>query len=376
MSEIELWIDQRERFIIPIFDALDPKKMPPYKLELKTLSAGDYAVVYKDHIIMLIERKSWQDLAATFLDRSRKFNYEKMIAERQKFGCRLFYLVEGKRPAVAVHHVTIDALEAHLDHLLFDHDIVTIYSHGADHTPERLFNLIKHYMTAHSNPFKALEEKLAVPLPPPAPVQAVPVDPLCIFNFGEVPIINTVSAADSLKSVKRLSDEAINYALWNSIEGVTELTYTALKDINVSLIGLLCGQYSVPQLMHAKYRLGTLVGEKKLGKIVNSAISPLTHIKVLTQIPSISENRAKIILSQYNIQQIALGSVTEQQLADIIIISGVSPTQSNTSSVFDKMFEQEENLSSSANIVVNQNSRRLGNAAAKNIVKYLTVQNK
>lgn len=349
MSGVELWIDQRERFVIPFFDAIDPKKAPPYKLELKTLSAGDYAVVYKDHIIMLIERKSWSDLAATFLDRSRKFNYEKMIAERKKFGCYLFYLVEGKRPPNAIHHVTVDTLDAHLDHLFFDHNIVTVYSPSAEDTPERIFKLIKHYMSSHSNPFAALEEKLkplvleeSVPMPPPSS------DPSCIFNFNAVPVINTISASDSLKSVRRLSDEAINYALWNSIEGVTELNFTALKDISVNLGGLLCGQYSVPQLMHAKYRLGTLVGEKKLSKILGSAICHATHIKVLSQIPSISDTRAKIILSKFMLPDIILGNVTEQQLADITISS-----------------------SSGSGV-----DRRLGSSAAKNIIKYLLVPNK
>lgn len=339
MSVIEVWIDQRERHVIPFFDALDGKKIPPYKLELKTLSAGDYAVVYRDWIIMLIERKSWEDLAATFLDRNRKFNYEKMIEERNKFNCHLFYLVEGKRPANGVHHVSTETLEAHLDHLLFDHNIITLYSQSIEKTPERIFNLVKHYMSAHSNPFAAIEAKLKPPSENKTIING------CVISFKLD--CDGPSACSSLGTAKGRSDQAIEYALWNSIEGITELNYVALKDIDVVLGGLLCGQYSIQQLGHAKYRLGTLVGDKKLSKIISSALQPETHIKVLQQVPLISENRARTVLSTFQLPDIVTGGVTENQLAEVIIDSKKSSSSSSLG------------------------GRKLGLAAAKNITKYL-----
>lgn len=392
LNRIELWIDQRERHVIPYFDSIDPKKAPPYHLELKTLSAGDYAVVYKNYIIMLIERKSWSDLAASFLDRSRKFNYEKMISERNKFGCRIFYLIEGKRPNNIINRVTIETLEAHLDHLLFDHEIVSIYSQSVEHTPERILSIIKHYMTAHSNPFSALEAKINSLLTIDSlstinsssnikyvnesklDTTEIPSnsDPTCILDFSTIPILNSMSATDSLKSTKRMSDEAIEYALWNSIEGVTELSYTALKDIKVTLAGLLCGQYTTSQIMHARYRLGTLVGEKKLSSIIASAINPVTHIKVMTQIPNISDNRANIILSKYKMSDIVSGVVTEQQLADIIIPSSKS---SSKPSLIDTIFDDDvTNLTNNIVNLVSGTGRKLGITAAKNIIKYLSVR--
>jgi hypothetical protein len=410
MAEIELWIDQRERHVIPYFDSLDYKKIPPYKIELRTLSAGDYAVVYKDHIIMLIERKSWQDLAATFLDRSRKFNYEKMISERNKFGCYLFYLIEGKRPHGNIHHVAIETLEAHLDHLYFDHQIVSLYSESAEKTPERILRLIKHYMTTHSGLFKALEEKLADAnnllslgaAPVVTCAGTAPKDPNCVIDFTVIPEINDskLSAADSLKAPKRLSDDAIKYAMWNCIEGVTEANYIALTDINASLQGLLLGQYTVPQLMHAKYRLGTSVGEKKLSKIIASAICSATHIKVLSQIPSISENKIRVVLSKYKLADIITGLVTENQLADIIIPAASAnvtnagsapaapaapaPAASSEMEFGDDLLAITPlpNVGAKASALLGLadkptiKGRRLGNAAAKNIIKYIVPKDK
>ena len=379
---IEVWIDTRERHIIPYFDALDGKKIPPYTIELKTLSAGDYAVVYKDWIIMLIERKSWQDLAATFLDRNRKFNYEKMIEERNKFGCHLFYLVEGHRPAHGVHHVTTETLEAHLDHLYFDHGIVTIYSPSPEKTPERIFNLVKHYMTAHTNPFAVIEAKFGgLPDNVRKPVLQLDILDEKSPTPATSPPANIPSASSSLGTAKKHSDQAIEYALWNSIEGITELNYVALNDIGATLGGLLTGQYTVGQLGHAKYRLGTLVGEKKLTKILNSGVHPDTHIKVMSQIPSISPARAKIILANYSMTDIITGVVDETKLANIIIPSDKKKT-SNSNTVNDDLkfgddmlkdhiliLNPSKGLAAGNNTGIN--GRRLGSSAAANIIKYL-----
>ena len=366
---IEVWIDTRERHVIPYFDALDGKKIPPYVIELKTLSAGDYAVVYKDWIIMLIERKSWQDLAATFLDRNRKFNYEKMIEERNKFGCHLFYLVEGHRPVHGIHHVTTETLEAHLDHLYFDHGIVTIYSPSPEKTPERIFNLVKHYMTAHTNPFAAIEVKFGG-LPDN---KTKPVLQLDVLDEKSPATSAPASASSSLGTAKKHSDQAIEYALWNSIEGITELNYVALNDIGATLGGLLTGQYTVSQLGHAKYRLGTLVGEKKLTKILKSALHPDIHIKVMSQIPSISPARAKIILTNYSMTDIITGVVDETKLANIIIPSDKKKTTNTVNDDLkfgdDLLLNSSEGLAAGNNIGIN--GRRLGNTAAANIIKYL-----
>lgn len=360
MSGVEVWIDQRERHVIPYFDAIDWKKAPPYKLELKTLSAGDYAVVYRDYIIMLIERKSWADLAATFLDRNRKFNYEKMIEERNKFGCHLFYLVEGHRPAHGIHHVTTEILEAHLDHLLFDHNIVTLYSTSVEKTPERILSLVKHYMTAHSNPFKAIEDKVKV-LNPEVKSDCPPLLQLDLVSNGKIVVdpnaVIIPSASDSLGTSKKHSDQAMEYKLWNCIEGMTEPNYVALRDIGVTLGGLLANQYSVVGLGHAKYRLGTMVSDKKLTKIIGSASDPVTHIKIMSHIPQMSYHKAQYVLKNYNILDIITGVVDENKLADLVIPSEKKTIQLNI----------QDMLGGNSS---NNGGRRLG-AVAKNIVKYL-----
>jgi ERCC4-type nuclease len=317
--KIELWVDQRERHVLPYFE-LEEGKSIEIPIVLKTLSAGDYAVIYKNHIIMLIERKSWKDLAATFTDKDRKFNYEKMLEEREKFNCKVFYLIEGKKPHGYIQNISIEYLEAHLDHLLFDHNITPIYSESVEKTPERLFKLIRNYKSAHTKPFDAIKEKLKD--------------------------VQIHDASLSLSAIKRKSDDAVDYAIWKSIEGVTELTYYALKELNITLHGILCGQYTVNDLMAAKYPTGNLVGEKKLSKILASAMDISTHAKILSQIPNVSEHRAKHILTKFQLPSIILGTVQEKDIADIVI-----PSQSSGT------------------------GRRLGNNIAGGIIKFLSVKN-
>lgn len=374
MTDIELWIDQRERNVFPYFSNLDSKLTAPYTVELKTLSAGDYAVVYKNYIIMLIERKSWADLAATFIDNSRKFNYQKMMEERAKFGCRIFYLIEGKRPTTNIKHVQVDVLEAHLDHLLIDHDIVSLYSHDISHTPKRIFKLINSYISAHTNPFKLLKEKLQTNIPNTPVIPEISGDITSItLNFDDMIDISgdektqtfdndekTPSAIDSLCTSKKISDEAIHRGLWNSIEGITDINYLALKDINICILRLLCGEYQLSQLISAKYRSGILVGEKKLVKILKSANKPDIHMKVLSQIPGISKARASTILALFKLPDIIRGVITEQQLADITL-------PINKKSSITDIVIGAENLGG---------NRRLGNAVAKNIIKHLVVTKK
>ena len=157
-----------------------------------------------------------------------------------------------------------------------------------------------------------------------------------------------------------MSDEAIHRAFWNSIEGVTDTNYLALKDHNICVKRLLCGEYKMPQLISAKYRSGALVGEKKLNKVIKSATSNVIHVKVLSQIPGISKTRAIAILDLFKLPDIIRGIITEQQLADIAL--SINKKSSITDSIIGD--EVPETL---------VGNRRLGNAAAKNILKHLLI---
>jgi hypothetical protein len=253
-------------------------------------------------------------------------------------------------------------------------------------------------MNAHSNPFNVIEQKIKLLLS----INQSNLDELKVNELNSNDLVLALeskqpSASINLTTPKKHSDQAIEYAMWNSIEGVTELNYVALTDIGVALNGLLVNQYTVAQIGHAKYRLGTLVGDKKLLKIINSATQKSTHIKVLSQVPSISEYRAKIILDNYSMSDIITGIADENKLANIMIPFESKKTDSSNKFLIDDMsfgdelknkqiIQTNNNLInadlintldfSAVNIPIirtipDSNSRRLGDAAAKNICKYL-----
>ena len=128
----------------------------------------------------------------------------------------------------------------------------------------------------------------------------------------------------------------------------------------------------------------------------------------MSQIPSISENRARAILTKYKLADIVTGAVTEAQLADIIVsgpgtansvslpvlVSQQGKPEQGKPAMFSDELEFGDDLIPSASplpIVGNKaavllgltdtrdktsGGRRLGVAAAKNIIKYISIKDK
>jgi ERCC4-type nuclease len=61
---MEIIVDDREKAIIPYLEPQANKFVIPYKVQRNEV--GDYAIVYKGYILMIIERKTWVDLASSF----------------------------------------------------------------------------------------------------------------------------------------------------------------------------------------------------------------------------------------------------------------------------------------------------------------------
>lgn len=144
-TDYSLIIDDRERHVTQYIN--DVKTDILYKIT--RINIGDYAIMYKDQIIAIIERKSWKDLASSFRD-GRKENVEKLIELRNKIGCKIMYLIEGKeRYKETKRHgrIPFRYLEAHLDHLIFRDEIHIIYAKDVQDCLPRLFALITNIST-------------------------------------------------------------------------------------------------------------------------------------------------------------------------------------------------------------------------------------
>src|SRR5271163_4715793 len=89
---MELIVDDRERAVTGFLEDLSHTFHINYKI--KRLEVGDYSIIYKNHIMIIIERKTWADLASSLRD-GRSANINKLIALREATGCQVCYLIEG-----------------------------------------------------------------------------------------------------------------------------------------------------------------------------------------------------------------------------------------------------------------------------------------
>jgi ERCC4-type nuclease len=144
MSDVTLIIDDREHAIIPYF-----KNITNINIEIKRITTGDYCIMIKNKIIIIIERKTWSDLANSIKD-GRKENVNKLISLRNSTGCKILYLIEGisrLKTDKLICNIPFKNLQAHLDHLILRDNISIIYSLNQQDTSVRIQELIKNYLS-------------------------------------------------------------------------------------------------------------------------------------------------------------------------------------------------------------------------------------
>jgi ERCC4-type nuclease len=137
---MEIQIDDRESAIIPLI-----KDVNYVDYSVKRLQVGNYAIVYFGYILLIIERKTWEDLASSMRD-GRKKNVKKLINVRADTDCKIAYLIEGTPcplPNKKYGRMSSKYLQAHLDHLAFGDNIHIIHTTDKQHTADRLLELAK-----------------------------------------------------------------------------------------------------------------------------------------------------------------------------------------------------------------------------------------
>jgi ERCC4-type nuclease len=134
---MELIVDDRERaVIIYLSKILDVK--------VERITVGDYAFVYKEKVIVIVERKSLADLASSIKD-GRMENNNKLLDAQKKHGCQILYIVEGSAyPNMERRfgRMPYMCLQGKLDSLLFRHNIKIIWTKDCEHTAKRLAGLV------------------------------------------------------------------------------------------------------------------------------------------------------------------------------------------------------------------------------------------
>ena len=145
-------IDKREHDIYKHFCAINNQcdannKIIEYKLEHLTI--GDFIIFVDGRALIVIERKTWKDLAQSICD-GRIKNIVKLIQYRTQTNAKIAYLIEGKQCPLRTSkfgRIPYKNLRSHLDHLLFRDGIIELQSKSLADTVERLYEFTRNLST-------------------------------------------------------------------------------------------------------------------------------------------------------------------------------------------------------------------------------------
>lgn len=279
-------IDKRERAIIPHFQTLQSKSGIPYFVE--HITTGDIAICYRSYILIIIERKTWQDLGSSIKD-GRKNNIEKLKKLRKTTECQIAYLLEGNpcpKPTTKFSRIPHKNLRAHLDHLAFRDGVHMLYAKTGFDTARRVYELAKNYSTITPSPLGEIDE---------------------ILRSEE----EKKGGEDHLKNKHTSSDELILFSMWSSFPNITEKTANLFIK-KYKLKDLLLGNIPKKDIAVMKYASGTLIGMKRATKIIQGASQEKIHARILSEIPSVTLKTAKKILEVFSIEKLYEEDILEK----------------------------------------------------------------
>lgn len=292
---MEIIVDDRERHVVPHLEDYSHKFNINYKVQ--RCQVGDYALAYKGYVLLILERKTWADLAASMRD-GRKHNVKKLIAARESTNCQLAYLIEGDatpKPDKKFGRLPVKNLRAHLDHLAFRDGIHMIYSKDEEYTASRLFELAQNYLT--------MKETIA-----------------------EIDNMETSDEKNILQEKTGSCDVAIHEQILRCLPGVGSVLSALLSENDISLYSLYHELHSTEDIATIKYNTGAMIGMVKGKKIAEgtkkimdsiSTANDKVKIRILSTIPLISKATAAKILDTFSFADLLDGKVELDDLAAI-----------------------------------------------------------
>ena len=340
MAQIEIVIDDREQKVIPFFNGYN---MPPnITFNVARINHGDYSIIYKNHILFVIERKTWTDLASSLRD-GRKENNKKLLKIREETKCQLIYLIEGNpipSSNKVFSRVPYKALRSHLDHLAFRDGMHMVYSKDTEHTVERIVELVKNYLTITPSPLIALDIKESEDKRNTYTKKDIDrrnTDELKkdggeSYKSGETPephiektqieIIKEKTPIEILKEKVPISDDVVIYKIWCCIPNITEKTACLFINKGYHISDLILGKISKNEIYSTKYPNGYIIGNKRSEVIWNSTRIVKTHvnpvfIKMLTQVNGITKITALAILNVISFEKLLNGDISIKELSEI-----------------------------------------------------------
>lgn len=305
---MNLLVDDRERHVIAHLSKYSTKMK--INFNIKRLITSDYAIMYKGVLIAIIERKTWEDLAASIRD-GRKDNVKKLLDVREETGCQIYYLIEGDAsPPSNKKYSRFPAkyMKSHLDHLAYRDGIHMVYSKNAEYTAYRLFELIQNLSTIKN----------------PSITQQI--DELIAKEEKKSGGTETKMFSEE-KSLTRKRPKQINtsHQLLRQLPNIGSVLCSLLAEKGVTLSSIYKGQHTEDEIASLKYQSGMMIGLKKARLIIRSKnYLTGTSLKasriqnnILATIPGVSKGTAKKILAEVTFADLIDGTATYNKVKNI-----------------------------------------------------------
>lgn len=287
---MKIFIDDREKKVIPHFTDIMGYKQYKFEWEVVRLTHADYMIVHEGKIVALVERKTWKDLASSIIDK-RILNVENLKILRDRApGLHIILMMEGTKPGrdQSKGNVPYPNMRAKLDHLMMRDNITVDFSSNPLGTCIRLAEIMKNYISIDP-PLKFDLEK---------------------HQTVEKEVRGEVSQCQEIIEKKEEKDALMG---WCALPGVDIATTTIIRRAGYSLSEVLVGKLTVDKLAEMQYISGFKVGEERASSIIKALALPKTHLAIISSVRGISDEVARLILSHYGTIQSLIndGSVHE-----------------------------------------------------------------
>jgi len=317
---MQLVVDDRERTVIPFLDGLSAEYNIDYKVQ--RLTVGDYAIMYKGYIMIIIERKTWEDLASSFRD-GRSENINKLKELRTAVNCQIAYIIEGDpfpKSNKLYSRMPAKNLRAHLDHIAFRDNIQIIHTKNQEYTANRLFELARNYSTIKPSPFIRIEELIK---------EQSKEETSDNNNSDNTDTKTNTTMLGNSEQLTKKQTACINIQeqLLQCLPGIGSIVSTLLAEQGVSLYSLYHGIHTSDDLARIKFPTGSSIGLVRAKKIIDniklingvsqSQLAKKIQVRILSTIPLVSANSAKKILEIIELKDIFNGTVYVDLLKDI-----------------------------------------------------------
>lgn len=288
MCALQILVDDREKHVIPFFKDYTAPDNISYKIT--RLTTSDYAIMHEDRILVLIERKTWRDLATSIKD-GRSRNLSKLLEARKETNCKVVYLIEGTPiPSSTARYARIPYknLRARLDHLIFRDDVHVIHTRDKKQTVDRLHELCKNYLSIKPPMIQKKEKE----------------------GGGE----------KLLKRKITKSAESVIYDIWCCVPNITEKTACLFVNNDWHIRDLLLGKIDKKQIFALKYDNGYVIGKRSEKIWKGSRITDANKwvfVKMLCCINGITKPTAEKILDTIQLKDLLEGKVKQKDIGGI-----------------------------------------------------------